>query len=127
MSASILIARLLGPYLLVTGLVTLARPSLIRDVAREFLASRALVFLAGLLALVTGLAIVATHNCWTADWTVIITIFGWLAIAGGIARTAFPEIAKSIGEPMLMRPVALQIGGAVQVVLGAVLTGLAYF
>lgn len=126
MPASILIAKLLGPYLLVTGLVTLARPALIREIAFEFLASRALVFLAGLLALVAGLAIVATHNRWAADWTLIITILGWLAILGGIARTAFPEVAKSAGEAMLTRPLALTIGGAVQVLLGAALTGAGY-
>lgn len=127
MSASILIAKLLGPYLLVTGLVTLTRPSLIAGVAREFLASRALLFLAGTVALVTGLAIVATHNRWTADWTLIITIFGWLAIVGGIARIAFPDVAKRLGEAMLARPLALRIGSLAQILLGAVLAGLAYF
>jgi uncharacterized protein YjeT (DUF2065 family) len=127
MSASILIAKLLGPYLLVTGLATLTRPSLIADMAREFLASSALIFLAGTMALVTGLAIVATHNRWTADWTLIITIFGWLAIVGGIARIAFPEAAKGAGEAMLARPLALRIGGLAQILLGAILAGFGYF
>lgn len=127
MSASILIAKLIGPYLLVTGIVTLARPSLIANAAREFLASRALLFLAGTLALVAGLAIVATDNRWTADWTLIITIFGWLAIVGGIARIAFPEAAKGAGEAMLARPLALRIGSLAQILLGAILAGFGYF
>jgi hypothetical protein len=43
-------------------------------------------YLAGLLWFVAGLAIVRVHNCWTGDWTVLITLIGWFAIFGGLFR-----------------------------------------
>ena len=89
MQTSILIARLIGPLLVMTGLIMLVTSQAVQDMAREFLASRALIFIAGVLALLGGLAIVNTHNVWTAGWPVIITIFGWLAVIGGIVRMGF--------------------------------------
>ena len=80
-----------------------------------------MIFLAGFLALLAGLAIVNTHNLWTAGWPVIITIFGWLAVIGGVIRMAFPALTKSIGEAMLAREGMLRVVGGVQAVIGAYL------
>ena len=126
MQSSILIARLLGPLLVVAGLTMLANPKDPLEVARQFLASRALIYLAGILALLAGLAIVNTHNLWVADWPVVITLFGWLAILGGILRIGFPALTKSIGEKMLARPSQLRIIGLVQAALGVFLMYVAY-
>ena len=52
-------------------------------------------------ALTMGLAIVNTHNVWVAGWPVIITIFGWLAIIGGIMRITMPGVTRTIAEKML--------------------------
>lgn len=126
MQTSILIARLIGPIIVVTGLIGLLNPKALQEVVREFLASRALIFIGGILALLAGLAIVNTHNLWTADWPVIITIIGWLSIVGGILRMAFPEVTKSIGEAMLARQGVLRGGGGAQILLGAYLMVMGY-
>ena len=42
-----------------------------------------------LLALTAGLALVNTHNEWTADWRVAITLLGWLCVVIGIIRLVF--------------------------------------
>ena len=60
-------------------------------------------WMVGLVALLIGLTIVNVHNFWIAGWPVIITLFGWLAIIGGIIRMAFPAFTKSIGEAMLAK------------------------
>src|SRR2546421_12784000 len=85
MSTYVFIARLIGPVMLVVGLAVFASPRGLRDMAEEFLASRALMFLSGLLLMPAGLAIVLTHNVWTADWRVLITLLGWLIAIGGAA------------------------------------------
>jgi hypothetical protein len=41
------------------------------------------VYLSGVLMFVAGLAIVRAHNRWRADWTVLVTLSGWLALALG--------------------------------------------
>src|SRR6195952_5993127 len=86
MSTSVFIARLIGPVMLVIGLAVLANQRAFRELAEEFLASRALMFLSGLLIMPVGLAIVLTHNIWAADGRVMITLFGWVNAIGGALR-----------------------------------------
>ena len=76
MPTSIFLARLIGPFALALGLALLVHGAGFRVLANEFLASPALVFLSGIVTLPAGLAIVLTHNVWTADWRVVITIVG---------------------------------------------------
>ena len=51
------------------------------------------MYLSGFLALIIGNLLVVSHNVWTADWRVIITIFGWLSLLKGVVRLFFPSIA----------------------------------
>ncbi len=44
------------------------------------------VYLSGVLMFVGGLAIVRAHNHWGRDWTVLVTLSGWLALALGLFR-----------------------------------------
>ena len=44
------------------------------------------VYLSGVLMFVAGLAIVRTHNHWGRDWTVLVTLTGWFALALGLFR-----------------------------------------
>jgi hypothetical protein len=127
MPTSLLLARLIGPTLLVIGAGMLINGAGYRAMADEFLRSRALIYIAGLLALVPGLAIVITHNVWTADWRVIITLFGWLAVLGGIFRLLMPQQVSNIGASIIARPGTLTFGGGVVVALGAILSFFGYF
>ena len=44
------------------------------------------VYLSGVLFLVAGLAIVRAHNIWSRNWTVLVTIYGWLFLVLGLVR-----------------------------------------
>lgn len=44
------------------------------------------VYLSGLLSFVAGLAIVRSHNVWRHDWTVLVTLCGWVLVALGLVR-----------------------------------------
>ncbi len=76
MQTSLFLARLIGPVALAIGLSILINAGAYRLLADEFMRSRALMYLSGLLTLVAGLAIVLTHNVWVADWRAIITVLG---------------------------------------------------
>ena len=119
MSTSVFIARLIGPIMLVIGLAVLANQSAFRAMAEEFLASRALIFLSGLLIMPVGLAIVLTHNIWAADGRVMITLFGWLNLIGGAARLCAPAYVMQTGRAMLKRPHFITIAAAVWIVAGS--------
>ena len=101
MQTSKFLARLIGPFLVAIGAGLLLNTDVFEAMAAEFLKSPALIFLSGLLTLTAGLAIVNTHNVWTADWRVIVTIFGWLGVIGGALRIVFPQLVAQVGTTML--------------------------
>ena len=94
--------------------------------AEEFLRSRALIYLSGLLIMTAGLAIVLTHNVWAADWPVLITLLGWLAVIGGALRILTPQ-ARAHGPRACSRQrTALPIAGAIWLAIGAILCFFGY-
>jgi hypothetical protein len=116
-SASILIARLLGPTLIVLGHAILLDPARGRRLASEFMESEAPLFISGLLTLLAGLAIVNTHAVWTG-WPVVITLFGWLMVVAGAARLLIPDRMKAVGRAMLARETGLRLPAALNLLLG---------
>src|SRR3954447_12903712 len=118
MTTSVFLARLIGPVMLVIGVAVLVNQHEFRDMAEEFLASRALLFLSGLLIMPAGLAIVLTHNVWSADWRVLITLFGWLNVIGGAVRLLAPDQVMQAGRTMLRRPGFVTIAAAIWIALG---------
>jgi hypothetical protein len=118
MSNSLFLARLIGPVVLVVGLAVFANPRGFRDMAEEFLASRALMVLSGLLILPVGIAIVLTHNVWTADWRVLITIFGWLNAIAATVRLFRPSFLIKAARAILKQPRFTPIAASFWVVLG---------
>jgi hypothetical protein len=119
MSTSVFIARLIGPVMLVIGLAVFTNQRAFRDMAEEFLASRALLFLSGLLIMPVGLAIVLTHNIWAVDGRVMITLFGWLNVIGGALRLFAPAYVMQTGRAMLKRPQFIPVAAAIWVVAGS--------
>jgi hypothetical protein len=118
MSNSLFLARLIGPVMLVVGLAVFANPRGFREMSEEFLASRALLFLSGLILMPAGLAIVLTHNIWALDWRVLITLLGWLAAIGGALRLFGPLFVVKAGHAMLNKPYFASVAAAIWVVLG---------
>jgi hypothetical protein len=118
MQTSLFLARLMGPVMLVIGLAVFANQRGFRDMAEEFMASRALLFLSGLLIMPVGIAIVLTHNVWILNWRVLITVLGWLFAIGGALRLFGPLIVVKAGHAMLKQPHFTTAAAAIWVVLG---------
>ena len=127
MQTSIFLARLLGPAMLVIATGLIVNRASYRALVREFIASPALIYIAGLLALVAGLAIVLTHNVWVMGWPVIITLFGWASLIGGILRIVFSTSLARFAERMADNQSLLIGAVAFYLVLGAWLTYAGYF
>jgi uncharacterized membrane protein HdeD (DUF308 family) len=71
-----------------------------RKIANDPFSNAGLTYLAGVITVIIGLLIVTYHNRWTKNWTVLITILGWLALAKGISLIAFPQFVQSLSERM---------------------------
>jgi hypothetical protein len=101
MQRSIFLARLIGPVLITVGIALIFNSDTYRYMAEQFLVSYALIYVAGIIALFAGLAIVNTHNIWGWKWPVIITILGWMSVIGGIIRILIPQEGQIIGTAVV--------------------------
>jgi hypothetical protein len=83
------------------------------------------VFLNGSLIFVSGLAIVQNHNHWRRDWTVLVTVAGWMNVILGLTRMLVPErIMQSVRRAEVKE---VRVGAAVFAALGGVLTVCGWF
>lgn len=86
----------------------------------------ALIFLSGFPAFIAGLAIVRFHNQWTGGWPVVVTVFGWLAVAGGLLRILFPARLAGIAMSAVGTPGVLPTVAVIILLAGAFLSFKAY-
>ena len=126
MTSSIFIARLLGPMFAAAGLAFLFRAQAFKGILREFIASPVLIYLAGFLGLLSGLALVLTHNVWALDWRLIITLIAWVAMARGLVTMFQPQWIAAAGSKLLEQPSYLTGAAVMNLVLGLVLVYFGY-
>jgi len=72
----------------------------------------------GLYAVLMGLLVVLTHNIWTADLRVIVTVLGWLALASGVVLLLVPEAYQAILRRVPITPKLIALRGLVRLILG---------
>ena len=101
MQRSVFLAKLIGPFFAVCGVALMLNADGFRSIGDEVIKSPAFIYLAGLLALAAGLALVNTHNVWIADWRVVITLIGWLSLIAGVFRLVFPHAVETLGAFVL--------------------------
>jgi hypothetical protein len=122
METSIFIARVLGLCYLTIGLSLLFNRRALEAVVEDFCKNAALVFYGGLFSLVIGIVIILTHNVWSARWTVIVTVIGWLALLKGIWIIAFPDNVAKVIQTYRKNKKMLALHSIVALILGAVLS-----
>jgi F0F1-type ATP synthase membrane subunit a len=126
MSTSKTIAALLGPTMIVSAVAVLANLEAWPGYVEEAVRSPAMVLLAGYLSFVPGLAIVHFHNRWTGGWPVLVTVMGWIMLAGGFARIVFPVKVGEIGTRIVAAPSVLLSFAVVFLLIGGFLSFKAY-
>jgi hypothetical protein len=127
MERSRFIAKLIGPICIAGGAGMLFNTAVFKAMFERGLHDHLLIYIAGVIALTSGLAIVALHNTWQCNWTVLITLFGWLAIIGGIVRMVAPQFIEQLGERIIGHANFFVIDGWIAVLLGVLLSYFAYF
>ena len=126
MASSKLIAGFIGPLLMAMSVAMLINRHLFAEMIGQLAQNYALIFLSGILSLLAGVAIVRVHNVWSGGWRIIVTVLGWLAIIGGLARMWFPQLAAPIAETFAADATVLPIGGIIVGALGTFLSYKAY-
>lgn len=126
MTNSELIAGFAGPLLVAVAFAILVNRKTFDAVMREAGTSLGFIFFAGLLTLVAGLAIVRSHNIWSADWRVLVTVIGWLSVIGGLARIIVPNRVAAVRERIAGSETAMTAWALVALLLGLYLSAKGY-
>ena len=63
-----------------------------------FLKDSALMYFGGILSFVVGVTIVLLHNHWVGNWTILITLIGWMATVKGVVILVAPKSINEISQ-----------------------------
>lgn len=90
MDMSILLAKFWGWYLIVFFVILSFNPKRIKQIFNDLRDEKFLI-IASFVAIIIGLINILLHNVWEANWKLIITLIGWIALFKGLALFTFPR------------------------------------
>lgn len=125
METSILIAKIIGIIYLSFGLGIVINPQLYQKLLQQLLIDPSIRILGGIMAIIIGFLILEYHNFWEADWTIVISIIGWIALIKGILLLTFPKFI-TIVKPVFDNEKSLRILAIFVMLIGIVFVYLGF-
>jgi len=98
---STIIARIIAVIYLSASLGGFLSRDYYRRISEDAYKNAGLTYVMGFIAVIVGSLIVHHHNLWGREWTVLITIVGWLALIKGIVIIVFPNFIQHLSESFL--------------------------
>jgi hypothetical protein len=121
-----LIAGFAGPLLIAVAAALLVNRRTVANLITGTLNGPEFIFFSGIFTLLAGLAIVRAHNVWAAEWTILVTVLGWLCIIGGVIRIIWPERVTTLRAALMRSENSVTAWALVSLLLGAFLTAKGY-
>jgi uncharacterized protein YjeT (DUF2065 family) len=121
------IFQIFGLTYLAMGLGMLFSHRFYKEMINKMIDNEAVLFVTGLIVFVIGYFLVAYHNIWIGGWTIIITIFGWLAFLKGLMLIVIPEKSIQLYKLVKISKGQLSFYGIIVFVLGVIFSYLGYF
>lgn len=119
MEISLVAAKILGVYFIISGLFLLLRGKTVAHLLKDFFDHPAVMYLAGAILIFLSSLMLIQGNIWDSSWRTVITIFTWLVFVKGVAYILAPELLHSLVSRKMLR--AVNLFGVVALVVGAVL------
>ncbi|MHC4911517.1 MAG: hypothetical protein ACYTE5_00750 [Planctomycetota bacterium] len=120
------IFQVLSVYYIAVGIGMLANRQYYKKIFEEFVERTSILFIGGLIAFGVGYLLVAFHNTWTKDLSVIITIVGWLALVKGILIFICPKLMIAVTKTIMGKEKNLMIRVVVIVIFGLLFSFLGF-
>ena len=120
------IFQLFSLVYLAVGVGMLISPGFYKKLFTDFCENAAVMYLGGVAALVIGYVILAHRGirC-TQDWSMILSLIGWIALIKGILILVQPKIMIALTKAMLKENL-LKIEAVVIIILGLALSFLGF-
>jgi uncharacterized protein YjeT (DUF2065 family) len=101
-------------------------PEFYKKMFSDFVENSATLYMGGIMALVVGMLIVMFHNTWTKDFSVIITIIGWIALIKGVVILVVPKTMVSLVKAIVERPNFMKIESIIAIIVGLLFSFLGF-
>ena len=119
MEISIFLAKIIGLYLIIDGLIAVTRQKDLIPIIEQFKNSKAGMLLLGVFLFVVGLLITTTHNIWSgAAFQVVLTLLGWIILLKGLFLSLMPVSCMSKLITKFNKPVVYKVVGPTVVLIG---------
>lgn len=120
------ILQILGGLYLLVGLGFIFNKDFYNKVFKDMVESTSYMFWGGLVAYFLGALIVSFHNIWVGNWSVLVTVFGWLALIKGVLLMLSPSLMNKLFRWMINKDYLVSIGALV-FVLGVLTTYIGFY
>lgn len=107
MDIALVAAKILGVYMVVSGLFLIFRGKTVPHLLQDFFDHPAMLYLTGVVLIFLSTLFLLQHNVWDGTWRTIITVFGWMILGKGIAYILFPEALHKLVTKKLLESVNL--------------------
>lgn len=116
MDIALIVAKLLGTYLVVSGLFLIMRGKTVPHLLKDFFGHPAIVYLTGLVLVTLSTLLIIENNVWNGSWYSVISVFAWLVLLKGLGYIFFPEVLQRMARRRLAG--SLSLFGLVAVIIG---------
>jgi len=116
MDISLVVAKILGVYLVVSGLFLIFRGKTLPHLLQDFFGHPAIVYLTGAILIFLSTLLLIQNNIWDGTWRTIITVFGWLIFLKGVAYLFIPKMLQKMVSKKFLG--ALNLYGLIAIVIG---------
>jgi hypothetical protein len=121
---TIFLSKLIGLYSVLVGLAMLAHRHASVETIQAMVHNAPVLYIAGVIALTAGLAMVLGHNVWHGGvLPVVVTLVGWLSLVKGLVILLLsPHAAGVVFLGGLHYEQLFYLNAAIAIILGAYLT-----
>lgn len=116
MDISLVAAKILGTYFIISGVFLIFRGKTIPALLKDFFDHPAVVYLAGVILIFLSSLLLIQSNVWDGTWRVLVTILSWVVLFKGLAYIFIPETLHKIVTKKVLR--SLNLYGLVAIAVG---------
>ena len=119
MDTTLLVAKVMGVYLVVSGLFIIVKGKTLPHLLRDFFDHPAVVYLTGVILVFMSSVYLIEYNIWDGSWKTLVTIFVWMVLIKGLMYVFAPKML----DEMSIRRFKSSFGvyGVVAIMVGAYL------
>ncbi len=119
-------AQLFGLYFIIVSIIIFLRGRSLMPAVKDLVANRGSVMLFALIELMAGLALIIAYPVVTLDWMGLVALIGWMLFIEGIVYLLMPYSAMQKLMRKFNKPMWIQTGAALSLILGAYLAAIGF-